>query len=683
MVFIGTKSEIYAAVIARHIRNRFIQRIMRRSISLLLIGLMLATSLGISTDASGETSSRQEVQDVDCSGYSFEDLFEYNFAYFDIVIGDDWNTASFDANAWVNGSNAAIVRDNLDSLFEGFEAFGGNDDWISTDERDNVRDIGPMCIADMETRMGIKEGEVHRGEIDWSNLSFVEDGIGLDEVDLIPQSHPEKRDCSSRLGASNDCQEVPVSATDNLEISMFVKDGEDHNAQFTQLANKGVSNFTLGFNVSNISNAHVKFTFPPVQGLRINTYGIMENHTDDPIYREKTSEIESLGEFSHSVNYLPSGSLTLEIDTAFDRTKGADVVRNIFFDFTTQEAPDTEPPQWTSVAPQNGTVLPVNTAAIQSVVIQGEQLDSWASTTNGWSLNMICSFSETDWSGERSGNGDYLVNPGTVYKSEASCKMVNPFGVESETRTWQFGNPLSITGVSGEYENSVSIQLEPTGLISSAELEIMAAQGSTLGTATLVDISSEPTSTEVDLSMLNPGTFKIKYKVISEELQFNLEAEIDLSMQKQSQPPILNVPERFDGSMVSWADDYYSFTIRGTVFEPESEDVTIEISVCDQKVKTTTPSNNEWEASIPITACSGNSEDTYPVKIKATDASGKSSEFNFTVADPFANPGSTNSDDVMEVVDETSSGLPTVSMFGTIMICLGAAFLVTRRNEKL
>ena len=229
----------------------------------------------------------------------------------------------------------------------------------------------------------------------------------------------------------------------------------------------------------------------------------------------------------------------------------------------------------------------------------------------------------------------------------------------------------------------MSIQLEPTGLISSAELEIMAAQGSTLGTPTLVDMSSEPTSTEVDLSMPNPGTFKIKYKVISEELQFNLEAEIDLSMQKQSQPPILNVPERFDGSMVSWADDYYSFTIRGTVFEPESEDVTIEISVCDQKVKTTTPSNNEWEASIPITACSGNSEDTYPVKIKATDASGKSSEFNFTVADPFANPGSTNSDDVMEVVDETSSGLPTVSMLGTIMICLGAAFLVTRRNEKL
>ena len=84
----------------------------------------------------------------------------------DIEIGDDWNTASFDANAWVNGSNAAIVRDNLDGLFEGFEAFGGNGDWISTDERDNVRDIGPMCISDMETRMGIKEGDTHRGEID-------------------------------------------------------------------------------------------------------------------------------------------------------------------------------------------------------------------------------------------------------------------------------------------------------------------------------------------------------------------------------------------------------------------------------------------------------------------------------------------------------------------------------------
>ena len=94
---------------------------------------------------------------------------------------------------------------------------------------------------------------------------------------------------------------------------MFVKDGENHNAQFTQLANKGVSNFTLAFNVSNISNAHVKFTFPPVQGLRINTYGIMENHTDDPIFREKTTEIESLEEFSHSVNYLPVAVLYLKL----------------------------------------------------------------------------------------------------------------------------------------------------------------------------------------------------------------------------------------------------------------------------------------------------------------------------------------------------------------------------------
>ena len=244
---------------------------------------------------------------------------------------------------------------------------------------------------------------------------------------------------------------------------------------------------------------------------------------------------------------------------------------------------------------------------------------------------------------------------------------------------WQ---PSSITGVSGEYENSVSIQLNPTGLIPSAELEIIAAQGTILGTATLVDMPSEPTSTVVDISMLNPGSFKIKYKVISEELHFNLETEVDLSMEKQSQPPILDVPERFDGSIVSWADDYYSFTIRGTVFEPESEDVTIEISVCDQKIKTITPTNNEWEASIPITACTGYSGDTYPITIKATDASRKSSEFNATVADPFANPESVNSDDVMEIVDETSSGLPTISMLSTIMICLSAAFLVTRRNEK-
>jgi len=105
-----------------------------------------------------------DVGEVNCSGLTFEDLFEYDFASFDIEIYDDWATVDYYANSWVNGSNAATVRDNLDGLFDGLAPGGGND-WLSTDERDAVRAIGPDCIADMDTRIGLKEGVAHRSGV--------------------------------------------------------------------------------------------------------------------------------------------------------------------------------------------------------------------------------------------------------------------------------------------------------------------------------------------------------------------------------------------------------------------------------------------------------------------------------------------------------------------------------------
>ena len=55
-----------------------------------------------------DTSGRQAGFDPDCSGLTFEDLFEYDYAIFDLLILDDWATADMSASAWVNGSNSAI-----------------------------------------------------------------------------------------------------------------------------------------------------------------------------------------------------------------------------------------------------------------------------------------------------------------------------------------------------------------------------------------------------------------------------------------------------------------------------------------------------------------------------------------------------------------------------------------------
>ena len=90
-------------------------------ITLVLLGVTSSPVLTSFADTPvvSSTEGRQETLDVDCSGYSFEDLFEYDFALFELKVLDDWATGDMFANAWVNASNSAIVRDNLDGLFEG------------------------------------------------------------------------------------------------------------------------------------------------------------------------------------------------------------------------------------------------------------------------------------------------------------------------------------------------------------------------------------------------------------------------------------------------------------------------------------------------------------------------------------------------------------------------------------
>ncbi|MEC8735551.1 MAG: hypothetical protein VXX39_01205, partial [Candidatus Thermoplasmatota archaeon] len=93
---------------------------MKGKSSALLLAILMAT-VSMTGASTAEDSGRQsDMDDVDCSGYTFEDLFEYNNAVFMFQILDDWATADLYANSWVNESKAAVVRDNLDSLFEGF-----------------------------------------------------------------------------------------------------------------------------------------------------------------------------------------------------------------------------------------------------------------------------------------------------------------------------------------------------------------------------------------------------------------------------------------------------------------------------------------------------------------------------------------------------------------------------------
>ena len=273
-------------------------------LGLVLLGVTTGPVLTSYTDAPvvSPTEGRQGLDDQiaeECGDLTFEDLFVYDFALFELKVHDDWSTGEMNANAWVNGSNAATVRDNLDGLFDGTP--GGNNSWISTDEREAVRNIGPKCIGVMDTRLGMREGIPHSGGVDWNDFEFVEEGIGLDEVNLVPEGHPDARTCRSvRAGA--DCKEVPTSITDDMEISLFLAgDGPDNNVRWDQLPNSGTSNFTMAMNISNMSDAALVVTFPVLQGLRMYDFRVIDNQP------ESGETCDHIGE--PSFVYLPDGAL--------------------------------------------------------------------------------------------------------------------------------------------------------------------------------------------------------------------------------------------------------------------------------------------------------------------------------------------------------------------------------------
>ena len=487
---------------------------------------------------SAEDSGRQ-VDDVDCSGYSFEDLFEYDNAVFMFEILDDWATSDLYANSWVNESRAATVRDNLDSLFDGFP--GGNNDWLSTDERDAVREIGAKCIADMYTRIGIKEGMPHRGAISWNNATFVEEGIGLEEVNLIPDGHPDERDCSTRYAfASSDCREVPTSATNNLEISMFVKDGETHNTRFNKLPNSGQSNFTVAMNVTNMPLASMVFTFPYVDGLRMANYSIQDDGVENPL----GATIEEI--------FLPDGSVRISVGISYEI--GVETaLRNIYIDMTTTPPESNEHPVWTINAPEDNTIIPILNNGMETLAIKGETMESWATDDDAWGLD--CEFNEAGWSSRMMGT-DLFVTPGQSSSGTADCSLVDPYGAKSEVmHTWRFGQPASISADAGTYSDSVDVTMTPTMLVQSMAMTLAPNQDFSDGAATNFNLGSTATTQSVSLSGVGPGLFHIHVTGSSSGM-LDWDIIVNLNLEKKNTPPILVVYEDdIEGGYATWSSD--------------------------------------------------------------------------------------------------------------------------------
>ena len=638
---------------------------MKGKSSALLLAILMAT-VSMTGASTAEDSGRQgSTMDVDCSGYTFEDLFEYDNALFMFQILDDWASSDLYANSWVNESRASTVRENLDELFDGFP--GGNNSWISTDEREAVREIGAKCIADMYTRIGIKEGVPHRDGVSWNNATFVEEGIGLEEVDLIPEGHPEERDCQGADPLnlqSEDCREVPVSATNNLEISMFVKDGETHNTQFTKLPNSGQSDFTVAMNVTNMSSATMMFTFPYVDGLRLANWTIQ----DDGVENLAPGSVEEI--------FLPDGSVRVSVSMTYDKADYP-IIRNIFFDMTTTPPESNDVPEWTSNEPADNTIIPIVNDGNEVVAITGETMSDWATDNDAWGLD--CQFNEDGWSSRMSGS-ELLVTPGNSQSSDATCHLVDPYGATSNaSHVWRFGQPASFSAVSGEYTDSVTVDSTPSLLVQNLAVSLNAVQNGANGIPTSINLGSTTSSDSISLSGISPGGFTIGVTATSAGM-LDWHAEFELGLEKKNTPPIIEIDvDQIDGTYATWSSDQYSFMLSGIARDPDGGSVTLSAEMCGDTTTEFSQTDEKWSVSLSIAKCVQQGITQYDVIIKGEDSVGEITIEEVSVPDPYADddPVNEDTDDSSDSGDDDAL-LPSLGMFATIIAMLGAALILRR-----
>ena len=660
----------------------------RNSTALGLILLMVLMSSSplftaqVSLDSTEEqlpADGRQGLSiEEECEGLKFEDLFDYDFANFIINVGDDWATAEMNADAFVNGSKSSIVRENLDGLFEGLS--GGDNGFISTDERDAVRAIGPKCIGAMDTRIGMREGIPHRGSPDWNNLTFVEDGIDLDEVDLVPTNHPDERNCQN-IGSANGCKEVPVSITDDLQIMMFIADGESNNVRFDQLPNSGDSNFTLSLNVSNMSFANLELNFPLKQGLRVVNYSIQDTETHS---NGTVSVLENTALSGPEAVYLPDGRLRVNQIVTYAASEYP-ILRELFIDFTTMAPETNEAPEWSSNAPADGTVIPMldsMNSEEQMITVTGERTENWATDESGWGLD--CTFAETGWSASLDADGNMIVsmqNAQTI-SSDAECYVVDPFGASSiDSRNWTFGHVFTSTAALSQVGDSIEFTMTPTGLVSEMSVSAHAHQTNAMGQARTTTLASDASTLSLPLEGLSPGMVMVMGQAQSSTM-LDLDFMLNFGMEKASLPPVIAINKNLDGMNATWDANGLKFSLQGDVLDPDGEDVTLSLQLCGYTTNDFLRVGSGWEIDVNIVSCSSQNPPVtaYDIVLTATDESGTVTTFSVYVPDPYSTDNSISGDDNVQVLEE--EGLPALSLLATLSITLlGAAFANKTRRD--
>ena len=387
--------------------------------AVLLTALMLTSLIQQPTEMSEESmpleAGRQSSIEAACEGLTFEDMFNYTHATFDIQMNDDWESAYVEAVAWINGTLADQVRLDLEGLFEGLP--GGDNGWLSSDEYQAIDSVAAECVTQTNPRIGFRGGPAHRGGdgVNWYNATWEnteETPLTVQEWNLMPMNHVDERSCEQ--SPNSDCVEIPnIPLTPGRNCDTTINDPDECRMivwlngtfVFEGLTLGGLSNdeFTMAMNTSNMTNADLATTYPALEGLRIDIFeecdgrSIDEENNDNqgsaPVPGTCTSD-ETISYETRLVSIDGETRLRVETHVEYDMSTWP-VGQDMFFDMTTEPPEVDDPPMWTEAAPSEGNIMPIADDGV-SHFLSTAQMDAWATDDQGAPL-ISCSGAE-GWS---------------------------------------------------------------------------------------------------------------------------------------------------------------------------------------------------------------------------------------------------------------------------------------------
>ena len=613
-----------------------------------------------------------------CGSITFEDMFEYTNAEFVFDVNPNWQTAEVRAVAWINESLADDIRTTMDEFMAEIDPNDGGDGWLSTDEREIFRALASECIEHTLTRIGIRDGDYHRGGdgVSWKNTSWEEDGVEIQEFNIVPPRHSEIRECTSAFG--NECEEIPVIPDENRDCDTDIpsSDGIDEcrvqlwlNATMTIPGVTNGNQFTLVLNASNMTRSSLEFNFPVTPDLRLDMWEECEGRDvsfeeESPIPAPIRGTCLGDGSSSHTLEELSDGRLRFTIlpDTEIeDWPLGED----LFADFTTAPIPVDDPPEWTVDAPVDSAWFPSPSGG-QHIWAGWDDISSWFTDEGSVTqLDIRCSGADSLQLSEGVDRSLWAEIP-RGSPGEVTCEAVDSAGQSSGQRTWNLGVPFSISTTQATLSEPHPISITPTSQWPALQLDLALIQNGQASTPTSITFEEEVV---VDLAASNmvPGEVDVWVRIQGSSNVYIMEHIYDIDLTKESSPPMLTITNSdWDGA---------EWSMQGQYSDPDGEEVSFSMTIAGSNTGSVSSTGNSW--STPAIDFRLWSEGEHLVSVEGCDSSGKCSEVFQTV-------NNSHLFEVEEVVpppsEEEGGGLLPAAGLPMVLVAVVAALMYGRRR---